>query len=576
MGTSSNITGVTIDKCAAWLHGAEGDVGVLLCGPIGLGDLCLRRAWRMLATLCAEAGYPALRFDYPGCGDSLGDLADVKRLEALAHAATAAASALRRRARVERLVLVGHGLGAAIAALAAQRIGAEALALLAPPASGRAHLRELELWGRWVSEGLGLDPDDPQADAGYRLPAPFAASLAALDLMTLAGAPAKRIFLAAPPDHGAGSALARMLGELGAEVETAPYREHAAALEAPTNARPPLALFETLMAWLQRTVPPGLRTAVPPPLEPARLVGEGFSDALVRFGPGGRLAGVLCEPRSARTGVTALLLNAGGDPHVGWGRSSVRHARALAQQGVASLRIDLGDLGDSSGPPGADAPCVFHPSHVEDARLAIDWLETAGLTPVMAVGRCSGASIAFSTAARDARVTNLVLVNLPDAAADVDDLKAEPMRRLDYYLARARAPGVLLARALRGEIDIATVLARLGRVALGLGPALLGPDRADRASRAALQRLSDRGARIAAVCSAGDEADFTLRLAEANNAEVFRLGADSAFSSPTAHAALLDILLDQAMKTEPLATPADPPAIRPPLARPDPLLGASA
>jgi alpha-beta hydrolase superfamily lysophospholipase len=573
MGTSNNITGVTIDKCAGWLHGSNGDVGILLCSPFGLAELCLRRGWTMLATLCAEAGYPTLRFDYPGCGDSLGDLSEVADLDAMVQAAVTAATVLERRARVERIVLVGHGLGAAIAALAAPRIRAEGLALLAAPSSGRAHLRELELWGRWVAEGLGLEPGDPDTDdvGGFRPPERLAASIAELDLMAMPEAPAPSIFLAAPLDQGLGAALARRLEDLGAELETAAYREHAAALEAPTSARPPLALFEALLAWLERAAPTGRRDGGPAPHEPARLLGDGFSDTLVRFGPDGRLAGVLCEPRATRRGATALLLNGGGDPHTGWARSTVRHARALAARGVASFRIDLGDLGDSAGPATAAAPGVFLGAHVEDALAAVDWLETNGLSPVMPVGRCSGASIAFSAAARDPRVDSAVLVNLPDTGVDLAHEDVEPTRRLDYYLDRARAPGALLLRSMRGEIDFGAAFTRLTRAALGLAPSLLVPERSGQTSRAVLQALAQRGARIGFVYGSDAAPDRPPLGAEVRLVE----HADNAFASPAAHAALLEILLEHALDADLRPPPfPEPPAIRRALR--DPLLGARA
>jgi hypothetical protein len=59
------------------------------------------------------------------------------------------------------------------------------------------------------------------------------------------------------------------------------------------------------------------------------------------FGQNYRLAGVLCRPAAQAPLTTILFLNTGGNPHFGWGRMSVEHARALAAHGVASLRLDL-------------------------------------------------------------------------------------------------------------------------------------------------------------------------------------------------------------------------------------------
>src|SRR3954464_11609473 len=46
---------------------------VLLCNPFGEEASRAHRMFRVLATQLERAGYPALRFDYSGTGDSLGD-----------------------------------------------------------------------------------------------------------------------------------------------------------------------------------------------------------------------------------------------------------------------------------------------------------------------------------------------------------------------------------------------------------------------------------------------------------------------------------------------------------------------
>ena len=52
-------------------HPAAGDVAVLMCPPFGWDDICSYRSRRDWAERLATAGYPALRFDLPGTGDSI-------------------------------------------------------------------------------------------------------------------------------------------------------------------------------------------------------------------------------------------------------------------------------------------------------------------------------------------------------------------------------------------------------------------------------------------------------------------------------------------------------------------------
>lgn len=86
-------------------------------------------------------------------------------------------------------------------------------------------------------------------------------------------------------------------------------------------------------------------------------------------------------------------------------------ARHLAENGVASLRMDLSGVGDSLSPVGPDRAPLFDRSLTQDVEAAIDWLESRGVRDISLFGACSGAYQAFHAAIRDKRVTRIALVN---------------------------------------------------------------------------------------------------------------------------------------------------------------------
>jgi len=107
------------------------------------GDL-RHRALRHCAEAAADAGIPALRFDYDGTGDSAGTDLDPDRLSAWIASVHGAQRLCGARPACDRVCFLGVRLGATLAALAAsERSDVAGLIALAPVVSGRAYTREL-------------------------------------------------------------------------------------------------------------------------------------------------------------------------------------------------------------------------------------------------------------------------------------------------------------------------------------------------------------------------------------------------------------------------------------------------
>jgi alpha-beta hydrolase superfamily lysophospholipase len=116
---------------------------VVLCPPYGHEYLQGHRAFRLLADRLAEVGFPALRFDYRGTGDSAGDAEQVD-LDLWREDVRAATEMCRARSGRQRVCALGLRLGGSLAALEAGRGGAfDALVLWDPIVSGPDYLAEL-------------------------------------------------------------------------------------------------------------------------------------------------------------------------------------------------------------------------------------------------------------------------------------------------------------------------------------------------------------------------------------------------------------------------------------------------
>ena len=228
------------------------------------------------------------------------------------------------------------------------------------------------------------------------------------------------------------------------------------------------------------------------------------------FGEGQRLFGVLCQPMApAPDRPVLLIVNAGRNSHVGWARSSVLLARELAAEGIASLRMDLAGIGDGRDRPGApdtvDA-VLYNPANDSQIVEAVDLLAARGFGPVAMLGACSGAYLALHHAARDPRITGLILVNIQRFVWRPGETVEQAIASA-FPLAASYASKVLEARAwkrlLTGERKVGPLIREFGR-RFAARLRAVAPSEQTRAARDMVRKLSERRVPVELVFSEND------------------------------------------------------------------------
>ncbi|MFL9898627.1 alpha/beta hydrolase [Paraburkholderia fungorum] len=449
---------VLFDGRFGWLHPAEGSSGVVLCAPFGYDALCTYRGMRRLAERLAARGMPVLRFDYAGTGDAAGEASEPGRWRAWIDSIKLAVALLRETTGVERVTLCGLRLGGMLAALAAQELGGvDGLVLLAPVLSGKNYQRELRAhYRKWLLMPAAMDCEaEPDTDAfveayGFRLYGDTLASLRAVDLQRDAARPAERVLVLDSLDPARVDALVAHYREQGVQVERQAFDEYGKFMMESLDSEIPQVAFRSIEDWLAcgaerparrehqvadsdahaHTAPhaeqmadhvvdraadhtTGHTTGHDTDHTTGHLVEPGVIETPVWL-EGGRMFGIYCVPAShAAAAPAALLLNTGAVSRIGNARLGVRFARRLARQGIASLRVDLGGLGDSQ--PSLDSlslDALYAQAGVDDAACAARWLTAQGHRGAVLLGICAGAFVGLHAASREPAVIGAVLVNL--------------------------------------------------------------------------------------------------------------------------------------------------------------------
>jgi amino acid adenylation domain-containing protein len=127
------------------LHGRPepaAGLAALICAPVGHEYLRAHFILQRLARQLAKAGVPALRFDYYGCRDSLGE-SDEATCSGWAGDIVAAHGELQRRSGASRVIAIGARLGATLLTSVASGLDLHKLVLWDPVLRGAEHHRQL-------------------------------------------------------------------------------------------------------------------------------------------------------------------------------------------------------------------------------------------------------------------------------------------------------------------------------------------------------------------------------------------------------------------------------------------------
>ena len=231
---------------------------VLICQPVGHEYVNCHRALRQLAVRLAEAGFPVLRFDYYGCGDSAGVSEEGGISRWLEDISTAILD-LRQRTGLAQTCVVGLRLGGALSTIiGSQRGDVESLVLWDPVVNGKSYLEKLLSLQK---EMLRFRPKPKRKQAqdhidvlGFPLSRFLRSELEKIDLLTVAEKPAKNILLIQSDEADDQCSLHGRLSRTEARLES--QRLEAPQIWLPTadgSLLVPSQVLQSVVAWVGKT-----------------------------------------------------------------------------------------------------------------------------------------------------------------------------------------------------------------------------------------------------------------------------------------------------------------------------------
>ena len=388
-----------------WLHEPAGETcrgAVVICPAMGQERSFSHYFLRLVADRLAASGFLAVRFDYPGTGDS-GDVDPDDAVEAWLTSVELAVDLARQHTSAP-LTLVGLRLGALLAVEHAQHHDDVAgLVLLEPPRSGRALLRELRLRHN-AALGDDADEDGSVVAVGSAYSSETVKRLSALNLSRLRELPCDGgLIIAKPGRHAIDPAVTGRSGAALTRLEQSELDEMLLVEPLPRE------VDGLISDWMDHTftdVHDLERHQDRPEERELRLVHS--TEHARRVGPHGLFA-IVSEPHEPTTSTTLFFTPDLRIPHGGLAGMWTELSRDLAAQGVRAVRFDVSGCGDSPPRPGAPGHRGGLLEHLDDVSDAIR-ATTTDPGDLVLVGLCSGAYLSLE-AAMDVAPRGLVLVN---------------------------------------------------------------------------------------------------------------------------------------------------------------------
>lgn len=421
-----------------WWHRStskeNGGVGLVICNPFGFEEVCAHRSLRALAVTASEAGFPTIRFDYAGCGNSGGDEFEPGTLARWIDSVHLAAETLKHLSSVSLVIFFGVRFGATLASLAAiARNDVVGLMALSPVVQGRHYLRELRILGEAsaIRSPVSVASNTILEAGGFFLTSSSVDAITEIDLRELKRVPAQNILIVERDDISSYSHWPETLSNFGANISVERWPGYAAMMTEPQSSKIPEFMIEnmvrTMNSWASNLEIANSPQSIKAPAVPDRVTNskfelDGVVETAIQFDVGAtKLFGILCDSLEHKNSAASergksrscvVLLNSGSVHHIGPNRLWVQLARRWASQGHAVLRIDLSGIGDSPPRNGAVENVVYSEEAEKDIACALQYLQIHVNTHAYhLVGLCSGAFHAFKAAVSGQPINSVIAIN---------------------------------------------------------------------------------------------------------------------------------------------------------------------
>ena len=404
------------EKVFVWAHShidKPVDKAVLIVGPIGPEYMHCYRSVRTLADKLADAGYLAIRYDHPGMGNSTATLLQPDIWPLLSSAPIKLKNHIKSVYGISNICVISLRAGALVLDDYLKTCHDDAIMFWYPIVTGAEFVRNMEMLDSYLSV-TDSSHDDVLEGGGYPLSLQLQGTLAKVDLLQHDYKSINEALVIESKSLDGVSELSGHLSDCGVDVTTRFMKGQRKMCRQAALSVVPLENIETIADWLGTPTTNSSQKYSSARSELSGLVSENYNETAIMIQSDRPVFGVLTTPLT-KSNALLILANSGSGHHAGPNRFHVDSARLLAQQGIATFRMDLSNLGDSPEQFNAQDNHPYPDTADQDIINVLDYFKKQNsFEKIIVGGLCSGAHNVFHAALQyhDEVLKGLVLINM--------------------------------------------------------------------------------------------------------------------------------------------------------------------
>ncbi len=463
----------------SYYPGGQHRSSILIAPPIGPVYMHSKATLRKLALKLASNGYTSWLFDWPGYGNSSAMLPIEDTAKKYANTLQSLSTIIQERSGCKPM-LVTLCSSSLIAYKVLQKNYLSAWVQWYPYSQGASFVRDLELIDATV-----LDTDkhsDLITAGGYPILRKDADQYSALKLSCFVPMKAIPILCIHGPESKRQTFL-KNYEEQGCSISKHVSSELPLMARQAEHSIPAIQDISYIVDWFNKLVPPPSGSAkISLPYINHVTLGVVTED-IIRLGKR-HLFGILTTPIGISTQHCLIIPNTGAGHHAGPNGLHTLMARKLAEQGLAVLRFDLQNLGDSGAEYDSNNNDAYTEHASENIAEYVNEFLQQRFSKISIFGLCSGAYSAFQYVLSNDndRIIKLFLVNVntlywrpgEDTVAPEDAQKSiegsyykSQARNMKAWLGLLMSPNKWLRAVGKLVMINRSILARLQRAVFG-------------------------------------------------------------------------------------------------------------